>query len=378
MFASLGASAVAIAATSMAVAPGLPATSTQEQEVRGPDSARVAHFLDALDAADPVICELVSDQLGNFWMSDEELGIGRLSDARAPMRAAKDTISRRVHDAGAQRLLVARLESENPCLRLTAAKMLGNSTASDDVIARLLESPSARVREAALRSLGTRERPALRERIERMLTAREPAVAAMAAYALGQIEHRGSVGPLRRALAGETVTVRMSAAWALGEIEDPAAAGDLEELVVRDGDRRVRLTAIRALGEIEARRSLDVLVRVLDGRDPELSTAAVEAIGNLDALDQAPPALVRAAESTHVPLRTAAIHVLVQIDDPALAPALLTHITDADPDIRVHVIEALGELKAQGAVAAIRRALNDPVPEVRRAAIEALAEISER
>src|SRR5438132_2577030 len=38
----------------------------------GADSARVATLLAALAHTDPVICDLIGDQLGNFWMGGEE------------------------------------------------------------------------------------------------------------------------------------------------------------------------------------------------------------------------------------------------------------------------------------------------------------------
>jgi HEAT repeat protein len=186
------------------------------------------------------------------------------------------------------------------------------------------------------------------------------------------------VPALRRALAHDAPQVRLSAAWALGNIEDVAAVADLEALVARDADRRVRLAAIQAVGEIGQRRSLDVLLRVLEGRDLEMSVAAVEAIDDLGDLETAPPALVRAAESTHLPLQRAALVALFDIEDPALVPVFLPHITSDDAEIRQSVIEALGELKARDAIPAIRRALSDPVADVRRAAIEALAEINDR
>jgi HEAT repeat protein len=371
---------VALAAVGFAAVPrtaSVAAVYEQEREL-GPDSARVARFLDALAAADPVICELVSDQIGNFWWGDATLGIGRVADARTALRAAKDSVSRRVSDPAAIRLLSARLDTEDPCVRTTAAKMLGNSRASDDVIGRLLDAPSARVREAALRSLGAHERPALREKAERMLSAREPQVAAMAAYALGELEMRASVGPLQRVLDSEHVMVRLNAAHALGQIEDVSAAPELEELALRDADRRVRLVAVRALGEIEARRSLETLLRVLEVRDVEMQIAAVESISQIDELESAPPALIQAASSTNLQLRRAALYTLVHIEDPALTSVLLPHITDADVDVRTHIIEWMGEMRAVSAVPAIRRALSDPVAEVRRAAVEALAEIGER
>jgi len=47
----------------------------------GADSARVATLLNALGRTDPVICDLIGDQLGNFWMGGQPGRLGRFDDA---------------------------------------------------------------------------------------------------------------------------------------------------------------------------------------------------------------------------------------------------------------------------------------------------------
>ncbi|HEU4760956.1 MAG TPA: HEAT repeat domain-containing protein [Gemmatimonadales bacterium] len=374
----------------------------------GPDSARVAMLLDALSRTDPALCEMLSDQIGNFWNSSGEWGIGELNDARPGVRAAKDSISGQVRDPAAIRQLVARLSSDDPCVRRTAAKMLGGSTISDQELGRLLDDPSVRVREAALLAIGHDERPSLRPRVERMLHSDDVALVAMAAWTLGELEDHESVSPLQGLLDHASPRVRMTAAWALGEIEDSravrallpllrdreagvrwAAAGALgniesadaapalEQLLANEPDRRVRLQSIEALGNIEAPRSAAPLARVIAGDDAELSLAAAEAIGNLDDLGHAPAELVRAASSPDPRMRRAVVSALANIEDTTTIRALLPLLTDADPDIRRDAIEALGEMNAQQAKPAITRALDDKEPEVRKAAVEALAELED-
>ena len=313
----------------------------------GPDSSQVVAFLAALRSTSPVVCELVSDQVGNFWTTDGGIGVGRYADSRTTIREEKQAVSSRVRDAAAIRYLASQLGDADPCIRMLAAKMLGNSTATDALFERLLESPSPREREAALRAVSERDRPALRGLVERLLDESDASVSAMAAFALGELEQRSSIAPLRRALRREAPMVRAASAWALGQIEDPTVAPELDALLARDSDRRVRL-------------------------------AAVEALGDLDGLSVAPASLVRAAGDTDRGLRIAALEALAGFDDEALAPVFLPHITDEDPHVRMMVIEALGEMRSRSAVPAITRALRDPVPEVRRAAIEALAEIDDQ
>lgn len=319
----------------------------QETRRAGPDSARVAALLNSLSRSDPVACEMIADQVGNFWWTDGGVGVGLFGDVRTAARQGKDSLAAPVSDARALRLLSVTLAHDDPCVRLVAAKLLGNSAATDAMIVASLDAPSARVREAALRAAGERERLGMRARVERML-GDEPDVAAMAAWTLGEYEQRASVPALRRALGHASPRVRTGAAWALGQVEDPSAAEDLERLVARDGDRRVQLAAVHALGSIEAPRSAPTLARATESTDRELRYSALEALLDLDQ------------------------------EDDALVPLFLRFVADPDAEVRVRVIEALGSLGAVEAVPAIKRALEDRVPEVRRAAVEALAEIDDR
>jgi HEAT repeat protein len=351
---------------------------------------------------------MLSDQIGNFWWGGDEYGIGRLSDARPEIRSAKDSLSGRVRDAAAIRALTASLDAENPCVRRTAARMLGNSTVSDEALGRLFEHASPRVVEAALMAAGSDERPGLRTRMEGLLSSRTESTAAMAAWALGQLEMHESVDPLARALERGTPKVKLHAAWALGEIEDGRAvdplsrvlrdddarlravavralgyieatssAGDVERVLREDPDRTVRLEAIHALADIEAMSSLDALAAVLEGNDVEMAVAAAEAIDNLDLDGRAPAQLVRAASSREPMLRRAATMALANIADPATIETLIGLLGDSDPEIRLAAIEGLGDIGLPAATAGLTRALSDPDPEIRRAAVEALAEIEE-
>lgn len=411
LLAAAGVGSAAAATTMLTIAGPSPQSITiggWNDERPGPDSSRVARLLTTMGQTDPVACEMLSDQIGNFWWGGDEWGIGRLSDARTDVRAAKDSVSGHVRDAGAIRHLVATLSADDPCVRRTAAKMLGNSTIADNELARLFDDASPRVREAALYAAGSEERPALRGRLEDALESRDDATAAMAAWALGNLEMRESVGPLSTALRRNNGRVRINAAWALGMIEDARAveplrgvlrdpdpilratavsalgdiealgsAADVERVLREDNDRRVRLAAIEALGNIESMTSLDVLSSVLDGNDVELSIAAVEAIDNLDDINRAPAGLLRAAGSNVPELRRSAAMALGNIADPNTVDILIGLLRDADAEVRMAAVEGLGEIGTPAAKPGLTRALEDANAEVRRAAVDALAEIEE-
>src|SRR5258708_39879016 len=111
----------------------------------GADSARVAAFLTALGRTDPVICDLIGDQLGNFWMGGEPGRLGRFDDA-PNVQGAKDSLSSSITDPRAATLLVATLGTDNTCVRRVAAKLLGQSNVPGPVVSGLFPDPPARGR----------------------------------------------------------------------------------------------------------------------------------------------------------------------------------------------------------------------------------------
>jgi len=389
----------------------------------GADSARVAALLAALDRTDPVICDLIGDQLGNFWMGDNAGGLGRFSDAPAGLQGAKDSLAGRITDPRALQLLIATLGSNNACVRRVAAKLLGRSAVSTDVLRGLLDNPSPLIRESAAYAAGEGERRELVAALARRLADSDAGPTAMAAWALGEIHDPASAqalqtasvwalgqfedasyakdvvpllrdaDPVMRATAAEalgqmksprvgsalvgaltdrTDAVRRAAVRALADLHERSAVAPLEGLLVNDADADVRRACAHALGDLSEARSLDPLAKALGDPDVEVQRAAADAIGDLDHVTKAPAALARATTSQDLELRRSATKALAHIGDQATVQALAERLGDADKEVRLAAVEGLGEMKVATAIPGLTRALNDRDPEVRRAAAEAL------
>jgi len=182
----------------------------------GADSARVATLLSALAHTDPVICDLIGDQLGNFWMGGEPGRLGRFDDA-PNVQGAKDSLAGTITDPRAVSLLVATLGAENACVRRVAAKLLGRSAVSAAVLRGLLDNPAPRIRESAAFASGVGERRETRVALEHLLADSATGPAAMAAWALGEIQDPASASALVGAVSAASPRVRLASAWALGD-----------------------------------------------------------------------------------------------------------------------------------------------------------------
>jgi len=406
---AVGAGAIG-AAVKMAPAPAMASVDHDWERSRpGPDSGRVAILIDALGRTDPVVCELIADQLGNFWWGGDRAGVGRLIGMPAPVQAAKDSIGGTITDSRAINRLVAELDGPNACTRRVASKLLGNSNVGASRLNSLLGDPSANVRESAALAAGNGEHKDAKPALERALNDQSPAVAAMAAWALGEIEDRASVPALLKLVRSGDARVRLSAIWALGQLEDTRAVSDivatlrdpnptiremsadvlgdfdkatdavapLEIALAGDANARVRAEAAESLGNISSPTSGPALGRALSDPDIAVRRAAAEALGDLDELRTAPAGLVAALSASDPELRYRAAKALAEIRDPATTQALIGILSSPDAELRKDAVEALGDIGNPSAVQAITNALKDSDPEVRKAAAEALGDIKE-
>src|SRR3989442_7802671 len=194
-------------ATAHAAAGGSPAGRA------GADSARVATLFAALAHTDPLICDLIGDQLGNFWMGGEPGRLGRFDDA-PNVQGANDSLAGKITDPRALTLLVATLGADNQCVRRVAAKLLGQSAVSATVLSGVLDNPAPRIRESAAYAAGVGERHETRGALERRLADPAAGPAAMAAWALGEIQDPASAPGLPGGVHAASPQGRSAAAWA--------------------------------------------------------------------------------------------------------------------------------------------------------------------
>lgn len=253
--------------------------------------------------------------------------------------------------------LVEGLEHTDDVVRANTAEALGTiGTPAVDTVPALMEAlkdPNDRVRAKTAEALGKIGPPAAPAvpALVRALDDTDNLVRARAAAALGEIgpDARAAVPPLVRSLAEGNSPLRAAAARALGKIGAPAdqALPGLRALI-RDEDGEVRAQAVFALGQIGlSDGSGRILLDAFADPDPQVRSAAVEAVGNH-------PELGEAGRAT-----------------------LLGALTDSNPEVRGQVAKALSGLAgaAPDVVEGLCRLLQDDNAQVQASAAQALGKL---
>jgi cyclophilin family peptidyl-prolyl cis-trans isomerase/HEAT repeat protein len=134
-------------------------------------------------------------------------------------------------------------------------------------------------------------------------------------------------------------------AYALQRINDPRAQMVLRQLASSPG-KYTAAFALRGLGRLKDPTAGPVIVRAIDGKQSmEVTVAAIRAAGELRVTDAVDPIVRIAADS------------------------------NADPNLRLEAVKALGTLRAAAGLAVVQDYVTDPWPAMRIAAIQSAAAI---
>lgn len=243
-----------------------------------------------------------------------------------------------------------------------------------------VESPSAKVRRAALRGLAERGGPEALALLARLVDDAEPAIAEGAIEAVVGIYVQPPAGrsmhdaadafalapyhatpwPIRaelpdalaRALAHDFPSVRRDSAYALGIVLTPPVSERIAfELVASLGDREpaVRVAAARALGALQVGSAIVPLVGRVNDEDLDVRLASMRALGDLRA-GQAVAALTDQFEFyVRGAAGRAALDALARIASPASRPLFEAQTDSRYPAHRRSAYEGLARLGQLGA-----------------------------
>lgn len=215
------------------------------------------------------------------------------------------------------------------------------------------EDHNERVR--ALMALGTERSHAAADAIVAHLgTETDCQVREMTTWAAVQNRELTTPGVLGL-LASESAPVRMQAAHVLSKIGDPAHAASLIPLIA-DADPQVAVKAYRAAANTGDTAVIEPLIARLGEGDAEQRDALTRAFGVLGEPAVAP---LTAALAGGRDVQLNALDALAEIGSPdadAALGAIASLTKDADADVRLAAVSALGTFDREGSEAHLRAA----------------------
>ncbi len=287
-----------------------------------------------------------------------ELDIGLVPDLAAALRELGDEEAPRTAAVG--------LGARSPARRQKAALALRELRApsSRPVLVRALGDPTAPVRRLAVEALGRlRAEPESLVACRRALADRDHSVRAAAVRVLAAADPAAheSLRPLAADPAGSVRAALASVACVL----DPETA----ERVLDDADADVRVAALAALAGCPDAVPERALLERLRDESPHVRRAACDAVAAAGG-EEAEAALVSALVDPRLEVRGRAVVALENLCGERLDRVLESALPTADDVLRRTLVGLLGR---RARTSAILRHVGDPSPDVRIAVAHALA-----
>ena len=202
-----------------------------------------------------------------------------------------------------------------------------------------------------------------------------------AVEALGRLDDPAVIPPLLESLRGDpSGEVRTAAVEALGRFNDPQVVKALVDVIERrpedlelEGDWDdwwdMQRHAVVALGHLQAAEAVPTLVALLESEEGgDIEGETLQSLAQLGTLGV--NALQRRLTEGPVRQRSRAAKALGHAADRATLPILAKGLLDEEPEVRIAVLEALGQRQAGRYLPAVLLALKDRSAEVRSKATE--------
>lgn len=176
-------------------------------------------------------------------------------------------------------------------------------------------------------------------------------------------------GVLLSALHSRDNQTRLSAVEKIGKMQDDEATTILMEIAgTKEEDWKIKIRAIRLLGEIGNSRSTDLLLDIfanpfLNETCPSIRWNTALALGHFKNDARVVEALIKALHYSDLMIREAAIQSLGKIGDPHAVPFIIPALKDKSFAIRRSAIEALSRIGSSEAVPFLKKVSetdNDP------------------
>ena len=189
-----------------------------------------------------------------------------------------------------------------------------------------------------------------------------------ACLALGKLGDKRAVKHILFARTDKNVEVSRAALSATIKIGEPAIETLINILRDKNVNRRVRITACIALGEIGDKRAVEPLANVLNENSATMCSITTTPLGKIEDKRSVEPVI----KDEDCKMRVIGLEAMGEIED------VETFMEDKDYEMRVRVVEALGKIGDESAIRFLINALENEDEFVCRDAAKALGKIGDR
>jgi HEAT repeat protein len=204
-------------------------------------------------------------------------------------------------------------------------------------------------------------------------TAANPEQRADALRALGELQDRRSITIVRQALHDGQPSVRGAAATAIGKLAVTGTSALLAELL-HDSIPAVRAAAATGLGDLHEADSLPLLRKALNDPNPAVRGAVVSSLLKLKTPYAEVASVVNdLAHNSDPGIRAMTARVLAVSTEPPAKEVLKLLLVDPLPRPRIAAARVLGQMGDEKQIAILKKALRDSDDAVRATAGAAVA-----
>lgn len=331
------------------------------------------------------LLEVLNDDL---HASQAAIALGQIGDSRAldgllGIIGSEDAATRQAAVAAINSLVVTSLEERvapfladpNPRVRESAIKIAGYFAYPSvfSTFVELCNDADERVKCAALEHIVFFDDPRVPEILSEAIHSPEPKVRAAAARALANSDDPFAVSQLIEALNDSDAWVRYFSTRSLARHQSAEIIPAVAALLERERFNHIRIAALDVLGQTANVTTLPVLAHYAEHADPDVVTAAVEALGKVPD-DGAVAPIVKALRSPNSSVRVVATRVLGKRKDSKVWEELQRiAVTDSEQKVATSAVEALASIGSPESINALVGLLSNVV--LRTAVSDALASV---
>jgi len=349
-----------------------------EEIVHSADSSQARILVRMLSIPEPGIYDIAIEGLVSMEASCRQLLLDSLKSVKDVVRKGVVQVLGLAGDKEAVPALIRVLDDENPLVRAGAVKALaeiGDEQAIPFIVNRLRER-NDHVREEIIKALVRFGSQVVQPLHSELMHAKEKTLISTIVLALGKIRNPQSIPLLISRLSSGFYSVRKDAVEALSSYGPQIVQPLLQKLAVntfdinsilkdahtQNGNVANRIRAIKALGDLEDHRAIELLKELVTVSDHLVAAAAEDALVKVGCAAWG---------------RCGALMVIGKVGDESIVPQLVPSLKDDSPHVRYEVMRAFGKLKSKQAVPEIEKYVHkEKVPEVKSEALRVLRELS--